>query len=265
LRSRIFVLSLVVGTVLPMTALLPAPLVAQQPAQPQPAQQQPAQPEPAQQQPAQPQPAQQQPAQPQPGQQQPAQPQPAQQQPAQPLPPTQPTQPAPQQAPAQPTTQPTPAPAEPQATGPTATIEGAVTNVVAYTCGTAAQTAMNTQRAASTNPTGMPGTTPAAVSQPQTPSTGQGCSAVLLITPGVNWAQVAHSELTETGETAGGVVGFGTPVRVVVGAKVTMTTRDNADLSLLDLSRGSVVKVDYAVINDVPIATNVDVIWHAGE
>jgi hypothetical protein len=226
------VLSLVVGTVLTMTALLPAPIFAQQPAQQQPAQQQP------------------------------AQQQPAQQPPAQPLPPTQPSQP--QLAPAQPTTE--PAPAEPQATGPTATIEGAVTNVMAYTCGTAAGTAMNNQPETTTNPPTMPGTpSTGAVSGAQTPSTGQGCSAVLLIAPGVNWVQVAHSELPEAGETAGGVAGFGVPVTVVVGPKATLTTRDNADLSLLDLTRGSVVKVDYAVHNDVPIATNIDVIWHAGQ
>lgn len=88
---------------------------------------------------------------------------------------------------------------------------------------------------------------------------------MLLIAPGVGWEQVVHGELTETGETAGGAGGYFIPVRVVVPPKVAMTTRDNADLSLLDLTRGAVVKVNYTYFNDTPVATSVDVIWHAGQ
>ncbi len=157
----------------------------------------------------------------------------------------------------------------PEATGPTTTIEGAVTNLVALTCGTATATAAMNSQPVTTSPSSMPGAIPAsgyAAQQPITsPSAGQGCSAVLLITPGVNWAQVAQTELPASGETAGGLVGFGVPLRVVVGPKATLTTRDNAEISLLDLPKGSVVKVDYAVRNDVPVATNIDVIWHAGQ
>jgi hypothetical protein len=174
----------------------------------------------------------------------------------------------PQQAPASPTTQPAPAPAEPQATGPTGTIEGAVTNVVAYTCGTAASTtAMNSQPATTTTPSSAPSTiTPAGTTTTaQTPGTTQGCSAVLLITPGISWAQLVQTELTGASETAGRPGGYFTPFSVVVGPKATIATRDNADMSLMDLSRGAVVKVDYTVQNDVAVATNVDVLWHAGE
>jgi hypothetical protein len=96
-------------------------------------------------------------------------------------------------------------------------------------------------------------------------STGQGCSAVLQITPGVNWAQVAQSEMVDQRETAGGLPGFGVPVSVVVGPNATMTTRDGSAMSFLDLVKGSVVRVDYAVRNGVPIATNIDVTWHAGQ
>jgi hypothetical protein len=288
-------LSLVTLAVLPMAAFAPAAIFAQQtqpsqyqqqqpgqpspqqtPTQPSPSQTPPAQQPAPQQTPTQPAPSQTPPAQPAP-QQTPTQPAPSQTPPAQPAPQQTPTQPAPSQtppaqpAPQQAPTQPAPQPAmpEPQATGPTTTIEGAVTNVVVFGCGTTATAAMNRQPVTA-GPSSVPGASaagsaPAAQQPPTSPGTGPGCSAVLVITPGVNWAQLEQIEATAAGENGGGAAGFGGPLRVVLGPQATVTTKDNAGISLLDLPKGSVVKVDYAVRNDVPVATNVDVIWHAGQ
>ena len=235
MKSRIFVFSLAAVTLLPMTTLTSVMTFAQQPSQPQPAQQ-----EPAQQQPA------------------------PQQTPAQPLPPTQPSpsqQPAPQQTPVQPAQ---PAPAEPQTTGPTTTIEGAVTHFVSVGCGPSATAAKKGESVKSARSIGTPGAA-ATVSAAEPPTSGQGCSAVLQITPGVNWAQVARSELADQREKTGGLPVFGAPVSVVVVPQATLTTRGGSDISLQDLAKGSVVKIDYAVRNDVPVATNIDVTWHAGQ
>jgi hypothetical protein len=192
--------------------------------------------------------------------------------------PSQPALPTPQPAPQQtvPSTQPTPTTPQPAPQQTTAqpgsqlaatTLEGAVTNVSGVTCRVtqgamnntmisnttvSTTTTTNTVGTMTTSSVSNSGTTPAITGQ----TTGQTCSGVLELAPGVNWAQVVRSE--ERGEGPDGLPAIGIPVRVFIGPNTTVTSRSSA-VSLMDLKQGSTVRVDYNVMNDVNVATAVDV------
>ena len=159
---------------------------------------------------------------------------PAQQMPAEPATPAQ--QPSPEQAPNQPVSpeqqpSPQPAPMTQAPEGPTMTVEGTVTGVKTLSCEQASGSAAGS-----------------------TIESAGGCHAIVEIAPGATWADTARAESLDHG----GVPLMGIPVRVVVAATSAIKTRDST-VSPMDLKPGSTVRVDYQVVNDLNIATNVAV------
>jgi hypothetical protein len=148
------------------------------------------------------------------------------------------------------------------------TLQGAITNVSGVTCRPTESATMNNtmisnppmKTTTTTNTAGTMTTTTVGNSGNTARTTdkaaGETCSGVLEIAPGVNWAQVARSE--ERGEGPDGLPAIGIPVRVFIGPNTTVTSRSSA-VSLMDLKQGSTVRVDYNVMNDVNVATAVDV------
>ncbi|HKV44662.1 MAG TPA: hypothetical protein VJT32_08315 [bacterium] len=53
----------------------------------------------------------------------------------------------------------------------------------------------------------------------------------------------------------------GVPIRVLVAQRNPLASQNstNSTISLMDLQQGAIVRVDYQVVNDVPIATDVNV------
>jgi hypothetical protein len=168
----------------------------------------------------------------------PAQPMTPAQQPSQEQTPAQPTapaqQPSPAQAPASPPAQPAPeqAPMTQQTIeGPAMTVQGAVIGVETFSCG-------NPANGTPENATG---------------STG-GCAGIVEIAPGATWADVVRSQMREIDS----IPMSGIPVRILIGANNEIKTGDST-VALADLKPGSTVKVDYQQVNNIYVATDVNV------
>jgi hypothetical protein len=145
-------------------------------------------------------------------------------------------QPSPEQTPmtpASPAQQPSPeqTPAAQAPAGPTMTVEGAVTSVKTSPCGEVSDQ--------TTGPTS---------------GTAAGCVGVVEIAPGVSWAGVVRAQMRDTDA----MPITGVPIRVLVAQHSPLQSQ-NSTTSLMALKQGAIVRIDYQVVNDVPIATDVNV------
>ena len=154
-----------------------------------------------------------------------------------PMTPTSPAQqPSPEQTPMTPTSpaqqfSPEQTPAAQAPAGPTMTVEGAVTSVKTSPCGEVSDQ------------------TTGAIS-----GTAAGCVGVIEIAPGVSWAGAVRAQMRDTDA----MPITGVPIRVLVAQHSPLQSQ-NSTTSLMDLKPGAIVRIDYQVVNDVPIATDVNV------